>query len=255
MNKIYKTFIIKSLARAPMARFGGAPAPAQLEKFNPIAINQTNIYDSLLRRLDYHQVGLQHPKLNANKGRILQLNQDEEQAKEGRVSRSEPVYLYKSENVAGSHLALRDYTILNLSIYAAIFGPNKILYLPVMAYVLYGLFKSHSVQVHRKMVADLQLLPSENELRFRTLKNWIGSETKTYKVDDLEIVDTSTLEDKELTNDFWPVNTELDQRIVFKSKSTNEKFVFDKNGEWDWSVIAGAKQAQQQQKEEQQQQH
>lgn len=52
------------------------------------------------------------------------------------------------------------------------------------------------MQVQKRMIKDLQLLPSQNELQISIPKNWRGFETKTYNIDDLEIVDTSTLEDK-----------------------------------------------------------
>lgn len=41
-----------------------------------------------------------------------------------------------------------------------------------------------------------------------------------------------------LKDPFWPTRTELDTRMIFHNKKTNEFYCFDRHGEWTLESIA-----------------
>lgn len=106
-----------------------------------LRLNQKNIYESLIKRLDYRQVGIQHSKIESNKNKVLKIDENEYIAEGEKAPEVDPITIYKSENVAGTHTGLRDFVLFNGAIFLAVLEDSRFAFIPFAAYIVYDLFK------------------------------------------------------------------------------------------------------------------
>mmetsp|Transcript_58031 Transcript_58031/g.66867 ORF Transcript_58031/g.66867 Transcript_58031/m.66867 type:complete len:223 (+) Transcript_58031:39-707(+) len=210
-----KTVSMKRLSQQ-FARFGGGGGGAAYETFKSIQLNEQNFKHSLAHRIHYFDEVNQYQLTS-------------------RSTHAEANTIYKSEHVASTRNGLRDFTLLHFAaFYPLAAGTGSFLFgAPFVGYSIYRLYENFVKETKRNLVSELEYVHGDkSRLKFKLLSENGGFRNVEEDVSNLEIVDASHIDQKNIADPFWPTRTELDTRVIFRNKTTKEHYCFDKHGDW-----------------------